>query len=178
MVVIPGPVEFLMGSPSTEADRWEGPEGNWEQQHRKRIGHSFAIAAREVTVEQFLRFRKDHEYSKQHAPTPDCPVNIVTWYDAAAYCNWLSKQEGIRERQWCYLPNDKDEYAEGMKLAPDYLKRTGYRLPSEAEWEYASRARAVTSRYYGETEENYWGNMFGTRGTRWAGGCCRASRVG
>jgi eukaryotic-like serine/threonine-protein kinase len=153
MVVIPGPVEFLMGSPPTEAGREGGTEGKTEQQHKKRISHSFAIAAREVTVEQFLRFRKDHPYHKDWATTTDCPVNVVNWYDSAAYCNWLSKQEGIPENQWCYLPNDKGDYAEGMKLAPDYLKRTGYRLPSEAEWEYACRARAVTSRYYGETEE-------------------------
>jgi serine/threonine protein kinase/formylglycine-generating enzyme required for sulfatase activity/HEPN domain-containing protein len=152
MVVIPGPVEFLMGSPIAEPGREGGPEGKAEQQHKKRIRHSFAMAAKAVTVEQFLRFRKDHEYRKEYLPTGDCPINDVTWYDAAAYCNWLSKQEGMREEQWCYLPNDKNEYAEGMKLAPDYLKRTGYRLPSEAEWEYACRAEAVTSRYYGETE--------------------------
>jgi formylglycine-generating enzyme required for sulfatase activity len=88
-------------------------------------------------------------------------VNWVTWYDAAAFCNWLSDQEGIPEAEWCYQPQKGKDvrdwsaaaYGEGMSLAPDYLRREGYRLPSEAEWEYACRAGAVTSRYYGESEE-------------------------
>jgi serine/threonine protein kinase/formylglycine-generating enzyme required for sulfatase activity len=153
MVVIPGPVEFLMGSPVTEANREGGPQGKVEMQHTKRIGRSFAIAAKMATVEQFARFRKDQAFNKQYAPTLDCPVNMVSWYDAAAYCNWLSRQEGISEEQWCYLPAPGEKYEEGMKLAPDYLHRTGYRLPSEAEWESACRAGAITSRDYGESEE-------------------------
>jgi formylglycine-generating enzyme required for sulfatase activity len=149
MVVIPGPVEeFLMGSPLEEAGRRDN-----EALHRRRIGRTFAIAAKPVTVEQFLRFREDHNYLRQVAPTVDCPVHYITWYLAAEYCNWLSEQEGISKDQWCYEPNPQGQYSQGMKLKANYLHLTGYRLPTEAEMEYECRAETVTSRYYGESEE-------------------------
>ncbi len=115
MVVVPGPAGFLMGSPPTEAGREGGPEGEVEKQVEKRIGRSFAIAAREVTVEQFTRRPrfKDFDYNKGYSPTPDCPVNDMTWFDAAEYCNWLTEQE-LPEEQWedqrCYLPNADGKY--------------------------------------------------------------------
>ena len=70
MVVIPGPVEFLMGSPPTEAGSGRRAGGKAEMQHAKRIGRSFAIAAKEVTVEQFLPFRKDHRITTSSIPRP------------------------------------------------------------------------------------------------------------
>jgi hypothetical protein len=70
--------------------------------------------------------RMEHQVIKGNAPSSKCPVNNVTWYDAAAYCNWLSAQEGIPKDQWCYVPNDAGQYAEGMKVASNYLQRTGY----------------------------------------------------
>jgi formylglycine-generating enzyme required for sulfatase activity len=149
MVVFPGPAEFWMGSPPTEAGHRVS-----EALHRERIGRAFALAATHVTVEQFKRFNPQFGHEKMYlSPQPDCPVLMVTWYEAAAYCNWLSQQEGLPPDQWCYVPKNPSKFEEGVVLPPDYLRRTGYRLPSEAEWEYACRAEAVTSRFYGEGDE-------------------------
>jgi formylglycine-generating enzyme required for sulfatase activity len=144
LVIVRGPVEFDMG---------EGAN-----RHRERIDHSFAIATKEVSVDQFQKVLKENPHIRAknyepYSPEPSCPMNSVSWYDATAYCNWLSKQEGLPEDQWYYGPNEKGDYAEGMRLMSDPDKRTGYRLPTEAEWEHSCRAETATRYSFGEPWE-------------------------
>ncbi len=123
------------------------------QPRRIRVTDRFALGAREVTVAEFLRFRPHHEWDKRAAQTEDCPVNEVSWYDAAAYCNWLSSAAGLPEEQWCYAPNDKGDYWQGMKVKANALSLSGYRLPTVAEWELACRAGSVTFWSFGEADD-------------------------
>ena len=146
MVIIHGPVELRMGSPHTEVDRNVD-----EVQHRRRIGRSFAIASMPVTIRQILDGMNDAEFAElaeqyriqAKTESLDCPVPAVSWYQAAFYCNFLSLREGIPTSQLCYIPNPsggaRKGYSDGMRPASDFLNRTGYRLPTKAEWEYACR---------------------------------------
>ena len=148
--LIEGPLEFEMGSPPTETDR-----SIVETAHRILIPHRFAIAAKEVTNEQYRKFvmdtpKEDHASNDRSSSDPKGPMNCVTWYDAAAYCNWLSQKENLPV---CYEPNEHGKYASGMRIKADAVKLPGYRLPTEAEWEYACRAGAATSHYYGSSKD-------------------------
>jgi formylglycine-generating enzyme required for sulfatase activity len=145
--------EFLMGSPQGESG-----QGDDEKQHRVRITKPFYLGVYEVTLDEFLKFYHAAHYEsrwrlrgnesliglkltngkyafdagKQYVPwswghpdqTPQHPVVNVNWNDAVAFCEWLSQKEAKR-----------------------------YRLPTEAEWEYACRAGTTTRFSNGDDEE-------------------------
>ncbi len=137
-------------------------------QHRVRITQPFRLAAHEVTIGQFAKFVEQAKYKTQaeefggnsntikpeevkpdnlkltwrtpgQAVTDDSPVTQVSWNDAVAFCNWLSGQEQLTP---CYQ-RDGDSWT----LLP---KANGYRLPTEAEWEYSCRAGTTTQYSFGD----------------------------
>jgi serine/threonine-protein kinase len=118
----------------------------------RRFSYRFAIATTETTFRQYLKFDPKHRARRASVglpeSSPDAPVEYVTYDEAAGYCNWLSKQEGLPQEQLCYVPGDARG---GMLMAPDYLSRRGYRLPNLEEWEYAARAGTSTDRYFGQS---------------------------
>ncbi len=114
------------------------------------IDRVFAISSTETTLRQFLQFRPDHPYQKAIGTDPEYPVSIITWYDAVAYCRWLDEKLNVPVEERCYPPID--QINEGMQMPPNYLSRTGHRLPTFAEWEFAARALTTTGRYFGERD--------------------------
>ena len=148
MVVIPGG-DFMMGSPASEQGRFdnEGP------QHRVAVS-SFALGRYEVTREEYRVFvettghpssgcwilgedgmTNDDDASWREpgfAQGSGHPAVCVNWNDAQAYVRWLSRETG-----------------------------ESYRLPSEAEWEYAARGGTSTSRYWGDSSSSQCGHANG-----------------
>jgi len=110
--------EFMMGSPSSESERYddEGP------QHRVKIGHGFYMGMYEVTQGQWKKVMGNNP---SYFKGDNNPVEGVSWNDAVKFCKKLSQGEG----------------------------RT-YRLPTEAQWEYACRAGSTTVFSFGDNESS------------------------
>ncbi len=172
MVVIAGPVVFVMGSPATEAHRQAE-----ETQHKVRIDRTFAIAGKPVTVEQYRKFDPGYESkSLEFRARTDFPAVRIDWYMAAEYCNWLSVQERIPAEQQCYQTKGA-----GIQPKANYLSLIGYRLPTEAEMEFAIRAEARTSGYFGEGEDllpKYAWYMKNSRDRIWPAGYLKPNDFG
>ncbi len=126
------PGSFMMGS-GLSAEKLAVKYGGWEAayedeypQHSVRISRGFWMSKYEVTNAQYRKYKSSHlkEVDWQYILNGDSqPVVEVSWNDATAYCEWLSQRSNAI-----------------------------YRLPTEAEWEYACRAGTSTPRYWGDDD--------------------------
>lgn len=132
------PVEFTMGSSRREAGRRSN-----EVLRRVRLTRPVYVGEREITNAQFRQFMPDHdsaEFGGVDLNGDDQPVVGVTWEDAVQFCNWLSIKDGL---QPVYEPSG-DKWVAALPV-----NRSGYRLPTEAEWAYIARyAGAVEPRRF------------------------------
>lgn len=106
-----------------------------ERLYTVELTRPFYIGAKEVTNDEFRRFRSAHDSGNVNGidiSEPDQPVTSVTWDDAAAYLNWLSEREGLP-------PAYREENGRMVAVQPI---TTGYRLPTEAEWAFVARFEA------------------------------------
>ncbi len=166
--VIVGEMVLVEGGTFMMGDTWGDGYSNELPVHQVTLTYDFYMGKYEVTFNEYDAFcdatgrSKPGDYGWGRGIRP---VIYVSWWDAIAYCNWLSQKEGIPVAYRL-----RGESSEGQMLdangnvTTDITKVLGYRLPTEAEWEYAARGGKYNSPYKYSGSDNvgdvawYWSN--------------------
>jgi sulfatase modifying factor 1 len=114
---------FTMGSPADEEDR-----DSDEAQHQVYLTRDFYMSKTGVTQGEWESVMGFNPSNMSYGIGSDYPVNMVSWYDAVEYCNALSRRDGLTPVYG----------GSGENITCDFTAK-GYRLHTEAEWEYAAR---------------------------------------
>jgi len=122
----------------TMGDTWGDGYDNEKPTHKVMFTYNFYIGKNETTFDEYDAFCEATGRSKpddQSWGRGNRPVINVSWNDAIAYCNWLSEKEKLPKA----YDNAGNLLDSDGSVTIDITKVVGYRLPTEAEWEYAAR---------------------------------------
>jgi formylglycine-generating enzyme len=126
---------YMMGS----KDEDYKADSDEQKEHEVSV-NTFELNKYEVTVWEWKQYVKEKKLKMPVAPktgfNDKAPINNITWVDAINYCNWLSKKEGLTP---VYTSKGPFYYCN--------FKANGYRLPTEAEWEFAAKGGIKTKKF-------------------------------
>jgi len=130
----------------TMGDTWGGGDSDEKPTHKVTFTYNFYIGKYETTFDEYDAFCEatgrsnpdDNGWGRGQRP-----VIAVRWYDAIAYCNWLSEKEKLPKA----YDNNGNLLDKDGRVTIDPSKVVGYRLPTEAEWEFAARGENKSNGY-------------------------------